>query len=59
MKVGLMVGEGSGALPELKGLIERGQMAERLGLECVRPINEYISTVDLYRGLPLSLQQRG
>ena len=33
MKVGLMVGEGSGAEPELKGLIERGLMAERLGLD--------------------------
>ena len=33
MKVGLMVGEGSGAAPELKGLVERGQMAERFGLE--------------------------
>ena len=33
MKVGLMVGEGSGAAPELKGLIERGQMAERFGLD--------------------------
>lgn len=33
MKVGLMVGEGSGAAPELKGLIERGQMAEKLGLD--------------------------
>ena len=33
MKVGLMVGEGSGAAPELQGLIERGQSAERLGLD--------------------------
>ena len=33
MKIGLMVGEGSGAAPELEGLIERGQMAERLGLD--------------------------
>ncbi len=33
MKVGLMVGEGSGAAPELQGLIERGQLAERLGLD--------------------------
>ena len=32
MKVGLMVGEGSGAAPELKGLVERGQMAEHFGL---------------------------
>ena len=28
-----MVGKGSGAAPELKGLIERGQMIERLGLD--------------------------
>lgn len=33
MKVGLMVGEGSGAAPEISGLVERGQMAERLGLD--------------------------
>ena len=33
MKVGLMVGEGSGAAPELKGVIERGQMAEKFGLD--------------------------
>ena len=33
MKVGLMVGEGSGAPPELKGLVERGQMAEHFGLD--------------------------
>lgn len=28
-----MVGEGSGAAPEIKGLMERGQMVERLGLD--------------------------
>lgn len=33
MKFGLMVGEGSGAAPELKGLIERGKQAENLGLD--------------------------
>ena len=33
MKVGLMVGEGSGAAPELKGLVERGQMAEHFGFD--------------------------
>ncbi len=33
MKVGLMVGEGSGAEPELGGLIERGRLAEKLGLD--------------------------
>ena len=33
MRVGLMVGEGSGAAPELQGLIERGRLAERSGLD--------------------------
>jgi len=33
MKVGLMVGEGSGAAPELEKLVERGKMAEKLGLD--------------------------
>ena len=33
MKVGLMVCEGSGAEPELGGLIERGRLAEKLGLD--------------------------
>ncbi len=33
MRMGLMVGEGSGAAPEIKGLMERGQMVERLGLD--------------------------
>ena len=33
MKKGLMVGEGSGAAPELKGLVERGKAAEALGFD--------------------------
>jgi 5,10-methylenetetrahydromethanopterin reductase len=33
MKVGIMVGEGSGAEPELCGLLERGRLAELHGLD--------------------------
>jgi len=33
MRIGMMVGEGSGAAPELKGLIERGRAAEAAGLD--------------------------
>ena len=33
MRIGMMVGEGSGAAPELAGLIERGQAAEAAGLD--------------------------
>lgn len=32
MRIGMMVGEGSGAAPELKSLIARGQAAEQAGL---------------------------
>lgn len=33
MRIGMMVGEGSGAAPELAGLVERGQAAEAAGLD--------------------------
>jgi 5,10-methylenetetrahydromethanopterin reductase len=33
MRIGMMVGEGSGAAPELKGLLERGRAAEAAGLD--------------------------
>ena len=33
MRMGIMVGEGSGAAPELEGLVERGQAAEELGFD--------------------------
>jgi len=33
MRIGMMVGEGSGAAPELEGLVERGKAAEAAGLD--------------------------
>lgn len=33
MRIGMMVGEGSGAAPEIKGVIERGRAAEAAGLD--------------------------
>jgi F420-dependent oxidoreductase-like protein len=33
MRIGMMVGEGSGAEPELRGLVERGRQAEAAGLD--------------------------
>ena len=33
MRIGMMVGEGSGAAPELTGLVERGKEAEAAGLD--------------------------
>lgn len=33
MRIGMMVGEGSGAAPELDGLIERGRAVEKAGLD--------------------------
>ncbi|MFT6434125.1 MAG: F420-dependent oxidoreductase-like protein [Candidatus Azotimanducaceae bacterium] len=33
MRIGMMVGEGSGAAPELTGLVERGKAAELAGLD--------------------------
>ena len=33
MRIGIMVGEGSGAAPELAGLLERGRAAEAAGLD--------------------------
>ncbi len=42
MRIGMMVGEGSGAAPELKGLIERGRAAEEIGLDNARIANIHL-----------------
>ncbi|MEM7079359.1 MAG: TIGR03564 family F420-dependent LLM class oxidoreductase [Pseudomonadota bacterium] len=57
MRMGIMVGEGSGAAPEIAGLIQRGQAAERAGLHSAWIANIALDAMTAATTLGLATEQ--